>query len=116
VGGVCSGPAESERRFEHSAIVFTVRYHLQIEPYWATARYTYNGLRGSNFGAAGGPSPGGGSPHLEAGVDIETLFLGLSINRDRQVQRRPSFHYPAFACLAAFWFLYASVGAVRYIA
>jgi hypothetical protein len=30
-----------------------------------------------------------------SGVDIMTLFLGLSINRDRSVRRRPSFHFPA---------------------
>jgi hypothetical protein len=62
-------------------------------PQWISP-YTYNGLRGSNFGAVGGPSPGA-APHLKAGVDIETLFLKLSINRDRRVLRRPSFHYPA---------------------
>jgi hypothetical protein len=63
-------------------------------PQWVSP-YTYNGLRGSNFGAVGGPSPGPGSPHLRGGVDIETLFLGLTIDRQRRVLRRPSFHFPA---------------------
>jgi hypothetical protein len=63
-------------------------------PQWVSA-YTYNGLRGSSFGSTGGPGPGGAGAHLVGGVDIMTLFLGLTINRDRSVKRRPSFHFLA---------------------
>jgi hypothetical protein len=62
-------------------------------PQWIS-EYTYNGLRGSSFGAVGGPSPGG-SPHLKTGVNFNVLFLGLEISRERQVTRVPSFHYDA---------------------
>jgi hypothetical protein len=63
-------------------------------PQWVSA-YTYNGLRGANFGSAGAPSPAGASPHLMQGIDVDMLFLGLTIDRDRHVKLRPSFHYPA---------------------
>jgi hypothetical protein len=62
-------------------------------PQWIS-EYTYNGLRGSSFGAVGGPSPGG-MPHLKTGVNFNVLFLGLEIDRERHVTRVPSFHYLA---------------------
>ena len=65
---------------------------------WISA-YNYNSLRGSNFGPVGGASPSGNragtQAHGRQGVLSEMLFLGLTISRDRQVKRRPSFHYPA---------------------
>jgi hypothetical protein len=64
---------------------------------WISA-YTYNSLRGSNFGPVGG-SPGGNRTrnraHGRQDVISEMLFLGLTISRDRIVKRRTSFHYPA---------------------
>ena len=61
---------------------------------WISA-YTYNALRGSNFGPTGGSQPAANQAHGRQGVLSETLFLGLSISRERKVTRRPSFHYPA---------------------
>jgi hypothetical protein len=52
--------------------------------------YTYQALLGPSVG---GPSPGGGL--INKNAEVMTLFLGLEINRDRQVTRRCSFHYPA---------------------
>jgi hypothetical protein len=61
-------------------------------PQWISA-YTYNGLRGSSFGPMGGrPSPGP-SPHFREDVDFNIVFLGLTVTRDREVTRRPSFNY-----------------------
>ncbi|MFP5228952.1 MAG: hypothetical protein ACLGXA_15140 [Acidobacteriota bacterium] len=65
---------------------------------WISA-YTYNSLRGSNFGPVGGGSPSGNRAgnraHGRQDVISEILFLGLTISRERKVERRPSFHYPA---------------------
>ena len=61
---------------------------------WISA-YTYNSLRGSNFGPVGGGAPGGNRAHGRQDVNSEMLFLGLTITRDRTVTRRPSFHYVA---------------------
>jgi hypothetical protein len=63
-------------------------------PQWVSA-YTYNGLRGASFGPTPGAGGSGGMAHLIAGTEIDTLFLGLTITRDRMVARRPSFHFPA---------------------
>lgn len=61
-------------------------------PQWVSA-YTYNGLRGSSFPAAGGaPSPGS-SPHFREDVDFDVIFLRLTITRDRKVARDPSFNF-----------------------
>lgn len=54
--------------------------------------YTYRALLD---GAAGGPAPGSPSQQVDARGQAMTLFLGLSIDRQRQVTRRPSFHHPA---------------------
>ncbi|HTQ56673.1 MAG TPA: hypothetical protein VMI94_19540 [Bryobacteraceae bacterium] len=61
---------------------------------WISA-YTYNALRGSNFGPVGGAAPSGNRAHGRQGVISQMLFLGLTISRDRIVKRRPSFHYAA---------------------
>jgi hypothetical protein len=65
---------------------------------WISA-YTYNSLRGSNFGPVAGGNPAGNragnQAHGRQGVISEMLMLGLTIARDRTVTRRPSFHYPA---------------------
>ena len=58
-------------------------------PRWISP-YTYQALLGPSVG---GPSPGGGL--INKNAEVMTLFLGLEINRDRQVTRRCSFHYPA---------------------
>jgi hypothetical protein len=57
-------------------------------PRWISP-YTHQGL----LGALDGPAPGGGLRNRN--VDVETLFIGLEIARDRTVARRYSFHYPA---------------------
>lgn len=59
---------------------------------WISA-YTYNSLRGSNFGPVGGSSPSGNHAHGRQGVFSDMLHIGLSIARDRKVTRRPSFHF-----------------------
>jgi hypothetical protein len=51
--------------------------------------YTYAALLGT---PVGGPSPGG---LRNTNVQVMTLFLGLSIDRDRNVTREHSFHYMA---------------------
>lgn len=61
---------------------------------WISA-YTYNALRGSNFGPVSGSPPSGNRAHGRQDVNSEILFLGLTITRDRTVTRRPSFHYVA---------------------
>jgi hypothetical protein len=63
-------------------------------PQWVSA-YTYAGLRGADFGPTPGGAGAGAAPHLVGGALIDTLFLGLTITRDRMVTRRPSFHFPA---------------------
>jgi hypothetical protein len=63
-------------------------------PQWVSA-YTYNGLRGASFGPTPGAGGSGAMAHLIGGIPIDTLFLGLTITRDRQVALRPSFHFPA---------------------
>jgi hypothetical protein len=52
--------------------------------------YTYQALLG---GSAGGPGPGG--PQINPHGNVTTLFLGLSIDRQGKVTRRPSFYYAA---------------------
>jgi hypothetical protein len=63
-------------------------------PQWVSA-YTYNGLRGASFGPTVGGGSSGGMAHLIGGALIDTLSLGLTITRDREVALRPSFHFPA---------------------
>jgi hypothetical protein len=63
-------------------------------PQWISA-YTYLALAGAGHPSEGGTGAGLGSAHATTDVPIDTLFLGLSINRDRHVRRRVSFHYPA---------------------
>lgn len=60
-------------------------------PQWVSA-YTYLALRGA-FPAVGGPGGGGRAHHIQ-GVEAEYLYLGLSVSRDRTVERRHSFHHP----------------------
>jgi len=50
--------------------------------------YTYQGLLGATVGGPGGAL-------LFSGRHVMTLFLGLTIGRDRKVVRRFSFHYEA---------------------
>jgi hypothetical protein len=57
--------------------------------------YTYNGLRGASFGPTVGGGSSWGMAHLIGGALIDTLSLGLTITRDREVALRPSFHFPA---------------------
>lgn len=52
--------------------------------------YTYQALLG---GPQGAPGPGG--PQLNPHTKVTTLFLGLTIDRQRKVTRRPSFYYTA---------------------
>ncbi len=63
-------------------------------PQWISA-YTYLALAGAGHPNEGGTSAGLASAHALTDVQIETLFLGLSIHRDRSVRRRVSFHFPA---------------------
>ena len=90
--GVVGFDPTSDTTFDPAGTFDFMAYRF---PQWVSA-YTYNGLRGSDFGSTGG---GGGlpgaSPHLIGGALIDTLFLGLVITRDRVVTRRPSFHFPA---------------------
>lgn len=80
-------------------------------PVWVSP-YTYTGLMGAfpsttgvsgsaqmmlraafdNAGGGGAVQGGGGEWRRK---ETDTLFLGLSIDRDRTVERRPSFHYQA---------------------
>ena len=63
-------------------------------PQWVSA-YTYAGIAGA-FPTVGGPGPGGmAGPHQLPGSRPELLMLRLTITRDRQVTRIPSFHYQA---------------------
>jgi hypothetical protein len=52
--------------------------------------YTYQALLGGPIGA-----PGPGGPQINPKTKVTTLFLGLSIDRQRKVTRRPSFYYEA---------------------
>jgi hypothetical protein len=52
--------------------------------------YTYQALLG---GVQGAPGPGG--PQFNPHGKVTTLFLGLSVDRQRKVIRRPSFYYAA---------------------
>jgi hypothetical protein len=52
--------------------------------------YTFQALLGGPIGA-----PGPGGPQLDPNTKTTTLFLGLSIDRERKVARRPSFYYTA---------------------
>jgi hypothetical protein len=63
-------------------------------PQWISA-YTYLALAGAGQPGEGGSSPGLASAHAVTGVPIETLFLNLSVNRDRSIRRNVSFHFPA---------------------
>ena len=54
--------------------------------------YTYQALLGS---PVGGPAPGGTSPCFDRNATVMTMFLGLTITRERKVSVRPSFSYPA---------------------
>jgi hypothetical protein len=89
--GVFGFDAATNRVFNPASTFDFMAYSF---PQWIS-EYTYNGLRGSSFGAVGGPAPGAGSPHLIGGRNFNVLFLGLEIDRDRNVTRRHSFHYPA---------------------
>jgi hypothetical protein len=64
-------------------------------PQWVSA-YTYAGLAGA-FPAAGGPGAGPSSisAHQIPGSKAEMLILGITVARDREVTRRPSFHFVA---------------------
>ena len=56
-------------------------------PPWVSA-YTWAALAG-----AFALPPGSPRAHGIPGVKVPTLYLGLTIHRDRRVERRPSFHY-----------------------
>lgn len=60
-------------------------------PQWVSA-YTYMALRGA-FQPTGGPTGSGGGAHHIPGAVAEHLHLGLDVDRDRTVVRRPSFHH-----------------------
>lgn len=59
-------------------------------PQWISA-YTYLALSGAGHPSEGGTGAGLGSAHALIDVPIETLFLGLTVHRDRTVRRRVSF-------------------------
>jgi hypothetical protein len=62
---------------------------------WISA-YTYLAIAGAGHPGEGGSTSGGlASAHALTDVPIETLFLGLTVSRDRAVRRRVSFHYSA---------------------
>ena len=66
-------------------------------PQWISA-YTYLAIAGAGNpgeGGSGGAGAGLAAPHALTAVPIELLFLNLTVNRDRVVRRRPSFHYLA---------------------
>lgn len=68
--------------------------------------YTHQGLLGATVG---GLSPGAPGPLINRNINVMTLFLGLTINRERRVTRRFSFHYNAplqgkTACAGEFTF------------
>ncbi|MDR3508064.1 MAG: hypothetical protein P4L64_09225 [Caulobacteraceae bacterium] len=64
-------------------------------PQWISA-YTYLAIAGAGHPSEGGSSsPGLGSAHALTDVATDTLFLALTVNRDRHVKRRVSFHFPA---------------------
>lgn len=52
--------------------------------------YTYQALLAGPIGA-----PGPGGPQMNPKTKVTTLFIGLSIDRQRKVTRRPSFCYEA---------------------
>jgi hypothetical protein len=56
-------------------------------PNWVSA-YTWAALAG-----AFALPPGSARAHGIPGVKVPTLYLGLTVHRDRRVERRPSFHY-----------------------
>lgn len=68
-------------------------------PQWVSA-YTYSALRGA-FPSTGGPSGAGGGAHHLQDRQGEYLYLGLEVQRDRSVERRPSFHHPGSGLGAA---------------
>lgn len=70
----------------------TFDFMAYSSPTWVSA-YTYMGLSGA-FPPTG---PGGGASvgaHHDQGREREVMFLGLDIDRDGTVTRRPSFHHP----------------------
>jgi hypothetical protein len=68
-------------------------------PQWVSA-YTYSALRGA-FPSSPGPSGAGGGAHHLQDRQREYLHLGLDVERDRTVERRPSFHHPGYGLGAA---------------
>jgi hypothetical protein len=89
--GVVGFDATTDTTFDPSATFDFMAYRF---PQWVSA-YTYNGLRGASFGPVPGTGSSGGMAHLVQGAEIDTLFLRLTISRDRVVTRVPSFHFPA---------------------
>ena len=89
--GVFGFDATTDTVFDPNSTFDFMAYRF---PQWVSA-YTYNGLRGASFGPTPGAGGGGGGAHLIGGAEIDTLFLGLTITRERVVTRRPSFHFPA---------------------
>jgi hypothetical protein len=65
-------------------------------PQWISA-YTYLAIAGAGHPSEGGSSAGGGlaSAHALTDVPVDTLFLNLTIDRERRVRRHVSFHFPA---------------------
>jgi hypothetical protein len=89
--GVFGFDATTDTVFDPNSTFDFMAYRF---PQWVSA-YTYNGLRGASFGPTPGAGGGGGGAHLIGGAEIDTLFLGLTITRERVITRRPSFHFPA---------------------
>jgi hypothetical protein len=77
--------------FNPAATFDTMAYAF---PQWISA-YTYLALAGAGNPTEGGTGAGLGSGHATTDVAIDTLFLRLSVNRDRSVRRDVSFHFPA---------------------
>jgi len=92
--GVFGFNSTSYQLFNPASTFDTMAYRF---PQWISA-YTYLALAGAGQpgeGGSGGSSGGLGSPHAVTAVPVETLFLSLSVNRDRSVRRNVSFHFPA---------------------
>jgi hypothetical protein len=89
--GVIGFDATTDTTFDPSSTFDFMAYAF---PQWVSA-YTYTGLRGASFGPTTGSATSGAMAHPVQGVAVDTLFLSLTIARDRAVVRHPSFHFPA---------------------
>jgi hypothetical protein len=81
---------------------------ISFDPRWISP-YTYRGLLGATVG---GPTSSAGA-HRYLPAHVDTLFLRLTIGRDRKVTRERSFHYPAAVqgrseCSTAFTYEFAA--------